>query len=289
MKLIALMLVRNEERFLNFTARVALEWVDCIVFYIHNCTDSTLQIIEQLDKEFPDRISYLETNDPEWKEMDLRQAMLEHGRILEGTHFAMIDADEAITANVIFNVRGWVEALSPVDVLELPMVATWRSLYNYRDDSSVWSRSWISLAFKDSPDRSWRPDSTGYQHHSRTPSGIESRKRMLKRGEGGIFHMQWIDWDWLKIKQTWYAMKDLILHQERGIERIGKMYGESVDETRINLTPVPQEWHSPYRNLINFMNTNCVPWQKAECDEMIERYGISMFAGLEKYGLLYKP
>jgi hypothetical protein len=221
--------------------------------------------------------------------MDMRESLLDQGRLMGGTHFAMIDADEAITANTLPNIRSWVESLPKAEVLELPMVATWRSLYNYRDDNSVWSRAWVSLAFKDTPELRWKPDSTGYQHHSRKPAGIESRKLMLKRGEGGIFHMQWIDWDWLKIKQTWYAMKDLIQYPERGVERIGKMYGESLDETYIKITPVPKEWNIPYQNLINLMNTNCEPWQKAECDEMIERYGSAMFEGFEKYGLLYKP
>ena len=105
MKLVALMPVRNEEWILRLSAAVALSWCDHIVFLDHASDDETGSILLSLAAARPGQVTILLDPDPTWKEMEHRQALLDAGREVGGTHFALVDADEIITANLRPHIR----------------------------------------------------------------------------------------------------------------------------------------------------------------------------------------
>src|SRR3990167_7796994 len=107
MKLIGLMCVKNESWVLGLSARAALRWCDEIVMVNHSSTDDTVVVIQELEREFPWRIQYSHWEDKgEWDEMEMREHSLLLGRKFGGTHFAVIDADEIVTGNLLSSVRG---------------------------------------------------------------------------------------------------------------------------------------------------------------------------------------
>ena len=197
MRLVGLMPVRNEDWCLGLTLRVALEWCDEVVVLLHACTDRSEAIAYSLANA-TGRVTVMEEESDLWDEMNHRQAMLLMARMGErpgapagpsGTHIALIDADEMLTANLRENVRGWVERLNARDLvqrrLELP-------LYNMREDperhaaaypryhaNGIWGNRVTTVAFEDSPKLGWAGDF----HHHREPMGAEPRG-LLARGAG---------------------------------------------------------------------------------------------------------
>ena len=102
MKLIGLMPVRNENWILGCSLRAALKWCDAMVVLAHCCTDNSFAIIDEISNEHPNRVvAMIRPSEDEWPEMEHRQKLLDVGRALGGTHFALVDADEVLTAQLL--------------------------------------------------------------------------------------------------------------------------------------------------------------------------------------------
>ena len=285
MRLIGLMLVRNEEWVIRASLLKALQWCDHVYVLLHACTDWTLPYIKEIEMK-EGQITYEEVPDSgKWDEMDLRQRTLERGRELGGTHFAMIDADEILTANITMPVRRWVENLRPGEVLDLPMACPHRGLDEYRHDQSVWcNRNDFSVAFADSPDLSWKPRDHGYQHHARCPNGVNIRIRPLSSlSHGGVFHLQWADFNRLQWKHRHYKMMELIRWPDReGVAEIDRKYSQALDERGLGTAPIPAEWWD--RAIKDKIKLGVEPWYKAECDKLLAKHGTEYFKGLNLWG-----
>lgn len=284
MKLVGLMLARNEDWIIGLSARVVLQWCDELVIMDHASTDKTPEIIASLGE----RVTSLQWKDAsKWDEMTMRQKLLEAGRKIGGTHFAMIDADEILTANLVSYVRPWTSALKSGEVLELPMIPTWRNLYQYRDDSSVWSRAWMSLAFLDAPNMSWQPAIDGYQHHQRTPHGcIRQIRPLTDKRQGGVIHAQFANWERLVAKHVHYRMMEHIRWPDRmSVNDLNKKYNQALDENGLLLSPSPLGWVEPYATLVHeYYKTSGEIWYQREIERLITIHGRERFHGLDLKG-----
>lgn len=182
MKIVGMMMVRNEDWVLGLSLRAALEWCDEVLVLDHRSTDRTGEIIDEVKAEAGCRLRrvHVEMMTETWSEMAYREAMLQAARALGATHAAIIDADEVLTGNLLVKVRDWVAGLDPGHVLDLPMVPTWGDMAHYRNDKSVWSRSSISvaIAMTDGMHYATRGPEQ-YDFHNRTPKGCGSRIRPL--------------------------------------------------------------------------------------------------------------
>lgn len=285
MKLIGLMLVRNEAWILGMSARAALRWCDSLVIFMDRCTDGTDLIVKQLEIEFKDRIAYQYTGqDEHWQEMDIRQSMLDHGRMLGGTHFAMIDGDEAVTHNQINNARGWTASLMAGQVLDMPMICPHRGLEKYRDDHTVWSTSQLSISFCDAPGLTWKPRN-GYQFHQRCPQSATEHINPLSRDKtrGGAFHFQWVSWDRITAKHRWYKLNERVRWPDRTpIHEVDRIYSQAIDETGIRCRSIPKEWIGDYE--MHNIHVDHQPWHMQECELMVKRHGRKILEGLNLWG-----
>ena len=283
MKLISLTLVRSEDWILGFSLPATLKWCDEVFVYAHRCTDRTKEIVDQIATEYPKRVYVTHDDDPApWPEMDIRQKMLEQGRLMGGTHFAIVDADEALTAQSALLVRGCTSLLKPGETLELPMRPIWTNLDNYRNDNSVWCRSFISTTFCDHPSLTWKPDKQGYQHHHRLPYGITTRVHPWTHDDvqkGGGMHLQFVNWKRLVAKHRWYARREVMLYPDRPVEKINKMYNEAILEERPGILRCPPYWWESYGNLRDKIDFSDRPtWFDKEIAEMESSHG--PFVGL---------
>ena len=93
MKLISTMPVRNEAWVVGLSARVALMWCDELVILNHHSTDSTVEIIAELQRAEPGRVHLISTPDAQWNEMQHREMMLDLARGKGATHIAIVDAE----------------------------------------------------------------------------------------------------------------------------------------------------------------------------------------------------
>lgn len=289
MRLIGMMLARNEDWVMGLSARVALEWCDELVIVDHASTDLTPRIISELNGQYAWRVNRSRWDDAEkWDEMEMRDHALALARKFGGTHAAIIDADEILTGNLIYSVRDWVERLKPGECLELPMIAAWRNLNQYRDDASDWSRAWISLAFPVTETLTYKPADDGYQFHQRKPHGISSTLRPLAdKREGGVMHLQFANWERLVAKHVHYRMVEQIRWPGRmSAQELNRKYDNALNEQDLQVKACDPAWTARYHAWVQkHLRLGGTPWYKAEVARMVAFHGKAAFSGLDLKGI----
>jgi hypothetical protein len=275
MKIIALMVVRNESWVLGASLRAALKWCDGAAILLDRCTDSTVDIVKEIAKETDREVTCSETDPSEhWDEMHHRQRNLEDARSLGGTHFAIVDADEILTHNNLGNVRGWFHDLAPGEVLDVPMIAPWKSLDAYCPHT----RGVITLGFKDKPGMGWAPrGEEQYHHHNRPPHGMTNRR--MVECEGGVFHLQFAAWDRFIWKHRHYLMSEYVRWDYPATELNAKYAWWSHPPHGENLRLITAEWWGNYAK--DSINLKAAVWYQRECRRMIREYGVDRFRGLQ--------
>ena len=203
--IVGLTLIRNESWIAGYSLRVALRWVDQLVVLLHACTDDTARIVCEVAIE-RGRMVILDEDDPEFREMDLRQRMLEQARGIGATVVAVLDADEILTA-----------PLDPRHSSPCSDAAAGRGA-DHADPEPVAVTGpvperrhavrpgWVMLAFGDAPGVTWRPGEDGYQFHRRLPDGpwLHPMRFPSERALGGVMHAQHSNWRRLLAKQAFY-------------------------------------------------------------------------------------
>lgn len=293
LNVVGLMLVRNEEWIIGASLRAALQWCDQVVLTFDRCVDQSVKIACKVSEEVGGRRVMFHVLDPRlegtppdltkpWDEMHVRHENFTIGRLMGGSHFAIIDADEIPTANVVPHLRNWLRNLSPGQILDLPMVPVWGSGV-YRDDRSVWSTAWLTTAFKDKPDLHWKAAADGYHHHARPPKGaLDTSMRPIKHGQGGIMHMQFANTRRLLAKHVLYRMVDHLRWPGReSIAKLNWKYDLALSAPE-KLTPAPGEWE--YDVMTAGVDLYGVPWQEAEIVRLLRAHGLLAFQGLDLKG-----
>lgn len=279
--LIGLMLVKNEEWILEASAKVALKWCDRLIISDDGSVDDTRSIITKLTYDYPDRVWVYYTNpNDRWLEMYLRQNMLDIGRELGGTHFALIDADEFITANLIPEIRDYVFDLDYGAQLTVQMYPVY-SDHQIRTDTCIWTRSTPIVAFADLEGLHWKP-AGDYQHHHRAPYGINP-KGCLPPIEGGMLHYQWYNWARITAKHAWYKMREAIDYPNKSKQRIDAQYSMALNRAGLQLSHIPESWMHEEFLLIK---DEKLPWYTEECKKLLATYGRDRFKNLNLFGIV---
>jgi len=286
MKLVALMLCRNESWIAGLSTRVALMWCDHLVVMNHASTDGTSAILEQVSAENPGRLTILPEPNPVWYEMAYRQRLLDAARGAGATHCAIVDSDEVLTHNLLVPIRGIIENLPAHHCLSIPMFAMWRSPYQYRSDpANVFSQVCTAIAFADHPSLSWYADK-GYEFHHRHPYGADLETNLADRKSGGIMHLQFSDWNRITAKHALYKILEVTRWPgKRSIAEIEWQYSNTLKEKGLQTTIAPPEWWSGYAPLFKYLRLGEVPWQAAEARRLVAMHGQSKFRGLDLFGV----
>lgn len=286
MRIVGLMLARNEDWVIRLSLRAALAWCDDVVVLLHACTDQTEKMVRAIERTEAERIHVLIEPNPLWREMDFRQRMLEQARTLGATHIALVDADEVLTGNLILGIREFASELDPGEALSLPMICPWRGLWQHRTDpESPWGRTQIDVLVAVTPALTWKPDAAGYQHHHRLPYGVLPVTHRPQGGKagGGMFHLQWVNWERLIWKQRLYVLNE-VLHY-RGSENpraVNDRYRASVSECGIETERVPEVWWGPYdTGLIDLKQRG---WHRAQCEQIVATLKPGALKGLDLFG-----
>lgn len=284
-KLIALMLVRNEEWVIEASLRAALKWCDGAAILLDRCVDSTEKIVGRISDEVGKPVFIRKVDSGEnWDEMNLRQQNLEDGRLLGGTHFAIVDADEILTGNLHGVVRAHFELLNPRQVIEAHMISPIDGLDRYRVDSCEWTRARITLGFCDNPSMGWAPrGDEKYQHHARPPKGHDPMtivKLPSSLEDGGVLHLQWANRARLELKHAWYAVTEMARWPQYGAAVINRRYSYALQRAGLELRPIPPRWWSG----IDWTSINLADegaWRRYEIARLVEKCGREAFSELE--------
>lgn len=292
MKLTATMPVRNEAWIVGLSARAALMWLDELVILNHASTDSTVNIIEELQREFPGRVPLISVPTSQWSEMEHRQMLLELARARGASHIAMIDADEILTGNMLKGIRPLIQMTPPSSTMQLPWLALPRSTGRYLA-SGIWGPGQqVSMAFKDEPAAHWAARN-GYDFHHRNPMGLPAGRFFapLKPHQGGIMHLQFLNERRLRAKQALYQATEVLRWPNRKTpDELAAMYGRAVyesDPAKNVCCPVPDDWWAPYGLLTKHLDlSDSEPWQETELKRLVAEHGAERFAGLDLFGVV---
>lgn len=279
MYLVGLMLARNEQWVIGCSLRAALKWCDKVVVIDHASSDDTGKIILDVAFEYDGRVILHKWPETEhWEEMYVRQKSLDIGRLVGGTHFAIVDCDEVLTANHLPYVRKWFMDLKCGEVLDVPMVAPWKSLDVY----SVNTTGIITLGWKDMPGMGWAPrGEEKYHYHNRPPHGTLGRVSQPVVS-GGVFHLQWASEQRVIWKHRHYMMSERIRwgYPVRDINAKYHWWNQSPHGSLLEAIP-GQWWEGHDRSAIDL---NCPSWYEAECRKLTAKYGAGAFDGLDLFG-----
>ncbi len=310
MKLIGVMPVRSEAWCLGLSARVALLWCDELVVLNHASIDGTNAILSGLSDEFDARIQIMDNDDPNWKEMEHRQAMLEWARIDGATHLAIIDADEVLTGNLLpapncrpigiggetgirHLINGGVRA---GQILQLPLYNLRGSLNQYHS-SGVWGcNRFLSVAFADDPRLSW----TGDRFHLREPQGAPlSWYQPIKHGHGGVMHLWGVSERRMRARHAMYKVTERLRWPDKPVRDIeieynlwrspedaGAKWPAQTDwQKPWTFADVPVPWWEPYTHLMKYLDVDAEPWQTKEVQRLVAEHGAKTFKGLDLFGV----
>jgi hypothetical protein len=281
MRLICLMPVRQDSWSLAASSRAVLQWCDDLIVCENRvwADPATREVL-------PDdpRVTHVEHDALAWDEADIRLHMLEVGRRMGGTHFALCDADEILTANLIPTIRDRAAALEPAELLRLPWLHLWRSLDQYRNDNSPFGKqAQTSVIFRDHPNLTYRPREDGYQIHQRAPFGVRFVEPQTR--DAGLMHMQHVVWDRCVAKQVLQRLTEhLRWARSRSVEEINRRYRPTTDETGLILKAVPAEWWEGLEGFRELIDLDSDPWQVQEVERLLDEHGRGLFAGLDLMG-----
>lgn len=299
MRLIGLMPCRNEAWVARLSVRVALQWCDALVIGLHSCTDESAAIVGDISNEHPGRITVQEFHG-EWNEMVHRERLLQGARGIDATHIAMVDFDEALTANLTgagrdVGIRDYLHGLQPGQMLELPGYNLRGSLDRYHFNG-IWGQRWFSCAFKDTPEAHWAGD----KFHSRNPAGVKWQPwRPIKQGEGGILHLWGASERRLRAKHALYKVTERLRWPAKPAVEIDRMYNlwRSKDD---ELVSYPKQWPNDWeyastpiawwdKDLMlhqpRYVDAEAEPWQEAEVRRLVAEHGKETFNGLDLFGV----
>lgn len=308
MKIVGLLLARNEDWVLGLSLRAALMWCDEVVVLLHNCTDGTAGVFVEVFSETR-KVSLKCEKGGTFNEMELRQKMLTHARYLGATHIVTIDADEVLSGNLLPTIREEIAITPPAYVLQLPWLQMIEDAAGRQIErplgvlnsewlvmsSGMWARQNVTVAFPDDPEYHWKARA-GYDHHHRHPMGLPFQPftalndfnfALTSKRLAGLMHLQFLSRRRLIAKQFWYQLTERL---RWGFDPsvIRQRYVPTVEEAdTAKVSACPDSWWAPYSHLMQYLHIDREPWQEGECKRILmENPGIA--EGLDDFGLLRK-
>ncbi len=272
----------------------------------HGSTDNSREIMEQIADETK-RVVIRDDREPEWREMEQRQMLLNKARECGATHIAIVDADELLTGNLLERhaygenqplIRRIIEAHPPRTCLQLPMYQLRGSLDRYHANG-IWGNRWLSVAFQDDPKLSW----SGDKFHSREPQGMTLKPyRPIAHGQGGSLHLWGVSERRLRAKHALYKVTERLRWPAKSVHEVNYMYNlwrtphdslvmypQNAEWSKEwTFTDVPAEWWRPYnRTLIHDDNykAGTTLWQEAEVKRLVAQHGAETFKSLDLFGI----
>lgn len=280
-KIIGLVPARNESRFLKQCLKSLALYTDAIVYLDDASEDNSVEIVESLAKEC--RVEGI-IKKKVWHrdEPGDRNALLNMGRQLGGTHFIVLDADEMISANCLRNnmLKNAILNLKPGERLMLPWLDLWRGVNFYRNDDSVYNINHYHLfIFCDDGHCSY---TSNFIHTTRVPSygTIYKMPNFYV-----VLHFGYINWRNLLIKMAWYRCMEHIRLPNKSIQAINDGYKHCVDETGLRLSPVLPEWLAGYDFFDSAIEHAPEVWRERQVKEWFAEYGKEFFSELDIWNI----
>lgn len=242
MKLIGLMLVKNDDWVLGLSLRAALKWCDAVVVMDAKTTDNSKDIIAKIKEESPEKVFLMtEAQDSKASNSDLMEVLLHRARSEEATHISILHPNEVLTSNIL-RIKEDALKLREGEMLSLPAFYCWKSINQYRSDKSIWSNVLLPVAFKDSHAVSWK----GASDKERPPRGPQwNIVSPISTDIGGILNLENANWKMARAKYFVLEMREILRRPPwKHVAEVNRAH--PLDETGIKLSRVPDEWYKEF-------------------------------------------
>ena len=271
------MRVRNEANIIAFSVRALAQYTDAIIIFDDRSNDGTIEILQSLKTECKIETIIPKSLDKHSDSED-RNQLLQKGREYGGTHFIVVDADEALTANFLENqiLRKFILGLDPGETLWLNWIHLWRTTNEYRHDNSIWAWNYKPIIFCDD---GFSQIDYELVHPNRVPTNA-GKKYKLTGYEYGLLHFQFVKWRNLLVKQAWYRCLEKINLPDKSAEEINARYDPSKDEVGLKTQPAPKEWFDKYTFWEPSIFDKPETWREKQILKWLEEYGKDFFADL---------
>jgi hypothetical protein len=265
-RVVALLSFRDEESFLPYLLASLEPLVDHIVALDDRSTDRGPNLVRATG-------ATVEVPPAETTYGGRRQLLLELGRAAGGTHFVVVDADEAFTAGFSAGGRATIEALDPGGALAFPFRTLWKGPASYRTGKEY--NMALACVFRD--DGVSRYADTAI-HESRLPGTLGLSARVVPAQPGAMVHLQFAAWERAQVKQAWYRCKEFLAGSPP--IRVNARYLTTLDGPRVRTRPLDR---SELSHLPSFEPLTTLPpgWHLDELLGWFATYGPSHFEALQ--------
>jgi hypothetical protein len=276
MKKIAIVPVKNEDWILEKTLTALSLFCDHIIVGDAGSWDKTRQIIDACPKAV-----FVNNTSPHMGSVNRRQLILNKAREFgEDNLIFVFDADEIPSANILADKQFWndVERLSPGQSIELEWMTLWKSIRQFRDDTSVWAHQYKPFIFRDDGITNYSP---GDVHESKVPEGFGSepnRNESIK-----VLHFHFVLWERMLAKQAYIRTREL-LQYGRSPWFINFRYGITKEERGMVLRNAPKEWlngYVQYGITLENLLPSPVYWYEVEVLRSFKQFGPEKFKWLD--------
>ncbi len=128
-------IVKNEDRYLWFGVKSVINYLDKLIIWDTGSTDNTIEIIELLQKEYPDKIVYQEIETVDASELTAaRQRMLDQTR---SDWLLLLDGDEVWWEDSIKEIIGIInKSGDSLYAIITPVINAIGDIYHYQEEAA---------------------------------------------------------------------------------------------------------------------------------------------------------
>ena len=299
-RIIGLVPVRNEEARIGFCLHALALVADAVIVLDDNSDDRTVEVVQGLAAAC--KVAQIITKDAQgWfrNETGDRNLLLQAGRAHGGTHFIVLDADEAFTGNLVDSgeLRAQILDLRVGQSLALHWIQLWKSIHYYRADRlfdgqgrqhGILGSACMACIFHDDGVAEYEGD---FIHTRRIPEALSWNSLMIKDLEVGLMHFQFVNWPNFILKQAWYKSFERVRLPDKPVGEINVLYSGSLDTIGERATAVNPSWFARYEEWMDARWLEAVSltvdrWRLPMFDAWVAAHGAHHFGSVGVWDML---
>ena len=281
MKIIAIIIVKNDAWFVGKTIEHLRFWADEIIIDDDSSDDGSEKIFAKY-KGINNIHHIIRPKGQSFITPERRNYMLSLAREFDGSNLIFeIHADEIMSAEILKpDIRNrFLDRVTIGSAIMMPWVNLWKDPLYYRNDNSVWSGNRTWFAYRD--DRKEKFEGVGY-HGSRAPESFLQNRVDIDFLQ--VMHYQFVNLAMERSKQALYQIFEKNHYPNKNVEYINKTYACAFDERKVSLVKLEDKhyvaWIEKGISIDKKYPTEGYNWRDTEVLKNFDRNGLDIYKNL---------